>query len=118
MPTEELIRARAGVQIARSRERRQSDGNMVEWFLDTIKTYPELAIFIASTMLLKPFASRTILLFSKIQCNWCSGDVVSAKVPNTCECRFVPAVNAQSPTLQYVQQSARVCEPDLDVLVF
>lgn len=78
----------------------------------------ELAIFIASTMLLKPFASRTILLFSKIQCNWCSGDVVSAKVPNTCECRFVPAVNAQSPTLQYVQQSARVCEPDLDVLVF
>src|SRR4051794_32881910 len=47
MPTEELNRARAGVQIARSRERRQSDGNMVEWFLHTIRTYPELAIFIA-----------------------------------------------------------------------
>jgi len=45
----------------------------------------ELAIFIASTMLLKPFASRTTLQFSKIQCNWCSGDVVSAKVPDTCE---------------------------------
>src|SRR3954449_10773780 len=47
MPTEELNRARAGVQIARSRERRLSGGNMVEWFLDTIKSYPDLAIFIA-----------------------------------------------------------------------
>lgn len=41
----------------------------------------EEAILIASTILLIPFAARTTLQFSKIQCNWCSGDVVSANVP-------------------------------------
>jgi hypothetical protein len=37
--------------------------------LNQRKSCFELAIFIASTMLLKPFASRTNLQFSKIQCN-------------------------------------------------
>jgi hypothetical protein len=29
-----------------------------------------------------------------------------------------PAANTQSPTLQYVQQPSRICEPNLDVLMF
>ena len=41
----------------------------------------ELAIFMASTTVLTPLAARTTLQFSKIQCNWCSDEVVSANVP-------------------------------------
>ena len=40
------------------------------------------AIFMASTIVLKPFAARTTLQFSNIQWSWCSGDIVSANVPS------------------------------------
>ena len=79
----------------------------------------ELAIFIASTMFGNPFAPRTTLQFSKIQCNWSSGDEVSAKVPT--RVLSTPALETamrRTRTLQDVKEPAGIGEPDLGVAMF
>jgi hypothetical protein len=75
----------------------------------------ELAIFNASTIVLKPSKERTSLQFSIIQCSWCSGDVVSANVPGKGHDMRDEADQVKC-TLKNIHEPSGVCDLCVPVL--